>query len=64
MSNEKIRFLEQIVQLIRCHMEVSEVTWREMEQIKITQNKNFISSYLICSFGEALRSVVEEQSDT
>lgn len=36
------------------------MTWRETEQIKVTQDKNFISSYLICSFGEVLRSVVEE----
>lgn len=42
-------------------MEVSEVTWRESAQIKITQNKNFIPSHFICSFGGALTSVVEER---
>ena len=42
-------------------MEVSGVTWGESEPMKITEIKNFTSSYSIGSFDRALRSVIEEQ---
>lgn len=37
------------------------MTWGESEPMKITEIKNFTSSYSIGSFDRALRSVIEEQ---
>lgn len=60
MSNEQIRFLEQILQLIGIHGEVSEVTWKESEHIKVTKSMNFISSSSSRSFSGTLRSEAED----